>query len=418
MGIIGNLFKNNLGKSYNLLWVSSLISSFGNQITIVALPLLALYMNGSNFEVGMITFFTFLPNFLFGLQAGAIIDRSNSRAVMIVSQLISGIILTLLCSMALFHILHFTYLYMFAFLLGVCSVFYSLSYSSLLPAIINKSELRKGNSGLEIANGAVQMLGPGFGGMIVQIFSAKLAFLMDAASFFISALFISLIPKTKILLRKSISKNSLWGDVKEGLAFISKEMYLRIILKTYIASVFFIGLYQSISIVYMSKILDLSPGQVGLVVGIGNIGYFACTFLNIRITQKLGLGLTVILSLALYGLGFLVMAIAPANNAAFIFAISSQFIISMGTPLYNINVVTLRQTITPQDKLARVSSVWRVLGRGAAPLGAALGAGLSSFLSLRTVIVVAAIGGILAVLPAVRSKLLRLKNIESIDRNI
>ncbi|WP_082045000.1 MULTISPECIES: MFS transporter [unclassified Bacillus (in: firmicutes)] len=389
-----------------MLWSSSVISSFGNQITIIGLPLIALYvLKASVFEISLITTFTFLPNFLLGFQAGAYVDRLSNKKVMIVSQMLSAIFLTILSCLIIFEYLNLFSLYILAFLLGSCSVFFSLAYYSYMPMIVDKKNLQDGNSRLEITNGAIQIAGPGFGGLLIQMLTIPFAILFDVLSFIISLVLISLIPERKDIKTNSTikQKKSIWIDVIEGIKFTFSHSLLRPLLISYFLSVIFIGLYQAISVIYMVNILGFTAATIGLILGIGNVGYILGALISKKVASIIGLGKSIIFSLGLYSVGFLIIGFAP-EKTPFYFVIIGQLVISMGTPIYNVNAISLRQALTPKPLLARVSSMWRVLGRGFVPIGAFVGGGLANFMGLREVIFIAAIGGFLALLPSVFSK--------------
>nr|WP_269745327.1 MFS transporter [Pontibacillus litoralis] len=190
---------------------------------------------------------------------------------------------------------------------------------------------------------------------------------------------------------------------------------LRPILVSYSISVLFIGLYQGISILYMTRTLELSAYQIGIVTGIGNIGFLIGAAISKRLTEKFGVGNIIIYSLGLIALGFLIVGIANASSPI-AYLIVGQFIMSIGVPLYNVNLGSLRQAITPNDLLGRVNSVSRVFGRGGVPIGSALGAMIASVINPRTAVIIAGIGGVLAILPALRSSVIWVKTISDADK--
>ncbi|WP_332307846.1 MFS transporter [Pontibacillus litoralis] len=186
-------------------------------------------------------------------------------------------------------------------------------------------------------------------------------------------------------------------------------------LVSYSISVLFIGLYQGISILYMTRTLELSAYQIGIVTGIGNIGFLIGAAISKRLTEKFGVGNIIIYSLGLIALGFLIVGIANASSPI-AYLIVGQFIMSIGVPLYNVNLGSLRQAITPNDLLGRVNSVSRVFGRGGVPIGSALGAMIASVINPRTAVIIAGIGGVLAILPALRSSVIWVKTISDADK--
>lgn len=88
---------------------------------------------------------------------------------------------------------------------------------------------------------------------------------------------------------------------------------------------------------------------------------------------------------------------------------------SIGVPLYNVNLASLRQAITPNGLLGRVNSVSQVFGRGGVPIGSTIGAIIASVISPRTAVIIAGIGGLLAILPALKSSVVSIKSISDAD---
>ncbi|KGX87411.1 hypothetical protein N784_15940 [Pontibacillus litoralis JSM 072002] len=165
----------------------------------------------------------------------------------------------------------------------------------------------------------------------------------------------------------------------------------------------------------MTRTLELSAYQIGIVTGIGNIGFLIGAAISKRLTEKFGVGNIIIYSLGLIALGFLIVGIANASSPI-AYLIVGQFIMSIGVPLYNVNLGSLRQAITPNDLLGRVNSVSRVFGRGGVPIGSALGAMIASVINPRTAVIIAGIGGVLAILPALRSSVIWVKTISDADK--
>src|SRR5690606_33695152 len=288
-------------------------------------------------------------------------------------------------------------LLLITFLIGCCSLFFQLSGSSYLPEILSRNQLIKGNANLQLTQGASQVMGPTIGGMIIQILTAPIAIIVDAFSFLVSFILILLLPAKNN--KKKKHDGDLLSSIKEGVIFTFKHEILRPILISYSVSVLFIGLFQGIFILYMTRTLELSALQIGIVTGFGNIGFLIGAAVSKKLTEKFGLGNIIIYSLGLIALGFLI--VGTANSSSPIpYLILGQFIMSIGVPLYNVNLASLRQAITPNGLLGRVNSVSQVFGRGGVPIGSTIGAIIASVISPRTAVIIAGIGGLLAILPA------------------
>ena len=411
--------KKGLGLSFNLLWGGQTISAFGSQVTILALPLLAIYqLHASDFAVGVLSALSFLPYLLLGLQAGVYVDRLSKRVVMLVCDILRAIFLIMLPVSALLGHLTLWLLFLVAFVNGCCTVFFEVAYVSYLPEIVTSEQLPEGNAKLEFSRGASQVGGPSLGGSLVQIFGASTAVIIDSTSYIASFLSLILLPKDNRQPEKKVKK-SFWDDIVEGFVFISHHQLLRSIILSYSLNAFFIGLYQAVSIVYMTRTLHIGAATIGLIATLGNCGFLLGAAASRYLARKIGIGRVIVGALGVIAVGFLITGLA-LTTFAIPWLVSGQLITSFGVPLYNINMVSLRQGITPQPLLGRVSSVSRVVGRGIVPVGALLGASIATFSNPRTAVIVAGIGGILAILPAILSKTIKVKSLQDViaDQNI
>ncbi|MDA7026446.1 MFS transporter [Bacillus sp. CLL-7-23] len=400
---------------FYLLWSSQTIEAFGRQITIIALPLIAInQLNTTNFVVTLISFLTFLPNLLLGFHAGALVDRWNKKRVMLFCQLTSACLLLMIPLSFITGFLSIDIILAIAFLSGCCSIFQHISYSSYLPEIIPSQSLLKGNAKLEVTNGAAQVAGPGLGGYLIQMLTAPIAILLDAVSFLISFIFTLFLPDNSLKDQDLSKKQSIWKDIGEGIIYTWKHRILRPILISYSFSVLFIGLYQSISVIYMTRSLHLSTSEIGIVLGLGNAGFIIGALISRKLAEKLGVGRVIISSLGLFSIAFLMIGSVPDLPHKIYLLLFGQFILSLGVPIYNVNLVSLRQAIIPYHLLGRVQSVSKVFGRGLVPVGAILGGILASLVEVRFAVILAGIGCLLSVLPALFSedRLLYLKTHE------
>jgi predicted MFS family arabinose efflux permease len=395
-------------RSFAVLWLGQGVSSLGTQVSIVAVPLIAvIHLHASTFAVGAITAAGFLPYLLLGLHAGVYADRADPRKLMMWCDLLRAAVLVAMVGLSASGKLSILALVVAAVAIGCCTVLFEVSYQAYLPRLVASSALVEANARLETTRAGTQVAGPTLGGWLVQALGAAIALAADGVSYAISFACITALPS---FAREGAERAPVLADVRAGLRFVASERALRAILQSYSLSVFFVGAYQGIMIVYMSRTLGLSAGVIGVAMAIGNCGFLLGAALSRRISAAIGVGTTVILSLGLLAVGFLIVG-AASRSAPLPFVIAGQIIACAGTPIYNINVVSLRQALTPQALLGRVASVSRVLGRGMVPVGALAGAALASAAGPRTGVLMAGVGGLLALLPFVTSDLVRLKTL-------
>jgi MFS family permease len=169
------------------IWSAATVSMLGSQITIFAVPFIALTMLGASvFQVSLLIAVEMLPFLLFTLPAGAWLDRVRRRPVLIAADIGRGVVLMSIPVAYLVGTLTIWQLYLVAFVTGTLTAFFDVADQSYLPAILDRDDLVDGNANLQISYSMAQMGGPTVGGNLLAIVAAPFAIAIDALSFFVS----------------------------------------------------------------------------------------------------------------------------------------------------------------------------------------------------------------------------------------
>jgi MFS family permease len=394
------------------MWTGQTISQFGSSISQLALPIIAVrLLDASAFAVAALGTVEFLPFLLFTLPAGVWVDRLPRRAVLIVGDVGRGLLLASVPVVYLAGDLTLAQLYVVGFLTGIFTVFFDVAYQSYLPALVEREHLVDGNSKLEVTRSAGQLAGPPAAGGLIQLLTAPYAVVFDAVSFFVSGAFLVAIRKREMPVEKQADgrrpgmRHELW----EGLRYVVRHPYLRPQAISTGVSNFFTNVAFSILIVFAIRTLHMSNGLIGLVFGLGSIGWMTGAMLASRVQRRLGVGGATILGAALTGPATLLMAVAPVGFPV-PFLVLGETLMGWGAVVYNINQVSLRQAITPERLQGRMNSVMRFLVWGPIPLGSLVGGAIGSTFGLRTALYVGAAGGFTTVLPILLSPIRKLKD--------
>jgi MFS family permease len=406
------------------LWTGETISQFGSQISQLAIPLTAiLVLDATAFEVAALTTVEFLPFIIFTLPAGVWVDRLRRRPILIASDVVRALLLGSIPIAYVLDALTLGQLFVVGFLFGICTVFFDVAYQSYLPSLVERSQIIEGNSKLEITRSAAQIGGPGLGGVLIEVFTAPYAVLLDAVSFAASALAvfrIRAVEETPPTVERSDGKKpSMWTELKEGLRFVVSNPNLRAQAGCTSTSNFFSNVAFSIILVYAVRELDLSAGLIGLIFSLGALGGLLAALTAARISSRFGIGPTTIAMAAFFGPTMLLYAFAPSGNAGVPVLVTAQLIFGFTIVVYNIVQVSYRQVICPPRLQGRMNSVMRFIVWGTIPLGALTGGALASWIGLRETIVVGALGGGLAVLWIVFSPQRHLRDMpEPVDDDV
>ena len=385
------------------LWSATTVSQFGTQVSQLAIPLTAvIVLDATAFQVAVLGTVEFLPFILFTLPAGVWVDRLRRRPILIAGDLGRAALLATIPLAYFADALSLGQLYVVGFLVGICTVFFDVSYQAYLPALVERGQIIEGNSKLQISYSTAQISGPGFGGILVQIFTAPYAILVDAISFLGSALCIFAIrtheerPADHGVEGKM--SQGLWTELKEGLRFVLDNPNLRAQAGCTATSNFFSQFAFAIIIVFLVRTLGLSPGVIGLSISLGSAGALLGAVSANRISRRFGIGPTTIATGLVWGPATLLIALAPVGNEAIPFLIAGELAIGFAVVVYNIVQVSYRQAICPPRLQGRMNSVMRFIVWGTIPLGSLAGGALASTIGLRETMVIGAIGTGLAIL--------------------
>ena len=389
---------------FRRLWIGETVSQFGTQISQLALPLVAiLVLHASTFEVGLLTAIEMLGFLIVGLPAGAWVDRMRFRSVLIVNDLIRAAALGSIPLAQALGMLTIGQLYVVALLTGVSTVFFDVAYQSYLPDLIDRAALVEGNAKLQASESVSQIAGPSAGGALIQALTAPYAVLIDAVSFLWSAAWVGAIQVRPPKPERKPDRH-LGREIREGLSFVLRNRMLRSIAMCTGSSNLFNTIGFAVFYVLLARDLHLSPGIIGLIMSTAAIGGLLGSLLATRIAKRLGQGPTIWMSIALsLPTGF----VAPFVHRDWtLVLLAAAFILFWATVVvYNITQVSFRQGLCPPALLGRMNATMRFLVWGTMPLGGLLGGILGSAIGVRDTLLVAAIGGCVAVLPVYFSPL-------------
>jgi len=382
-------------RDFTRLWSAQTISQFGTQITQLGVPLTAaLVLGASPAQMGILGAVEFAPFLLFGLLAGVWVDRLPRRPILVWADLGRGLLLGSIPAAAYLGRLSMEQLYVVGFLAGVLTLFFDVAYQSYLPSLIEREHMVEGNSKLELGRSAAQIAGPGIAGGLIQLVTAPVAILLDALSFVISAAFVSGIGRAEPPPVHHHDAGNVWQQIGEGLGVVLKSPLLRPIALSTATSNLFSNVGMAVFILFATRELSIDAGTLGLLFTLGAAGGMVAAALASRFAGAAGVGPTIVGAIWACGLGGLLIPLfaRPGPLGLTILALS-VFVTSLGGAVYNITQVSLRQAITPDRLMGRMTATMRFLTVAAAPLGSLAGGGLATAIGLRgTLLTVGALG--------------------------
>jgi MFS family permease len=386
-------------RDFSLLWAGQTISFFGDYFMVLALPLLAVTVLGSSVaQAALLPFALYLPFLIFGLLAGAIVDRLRRRSTMIVCDLVQAATFLAIAVLAVTGLLTFVVLALLAVVAGSATVISQVACTSYPPALFSDpQELHHRNSQLYLSESVSKMAGPMLAGPIIAFLSVTGAIVGNALSFLVSAFALLAIrhrePLPDVARRK---RGWLVRDVREGLAFVFRHPMLEPVILCGMTYVIFLGIVDAILVLYCRNVLGLGPIGIGIVAGAAAVGFPIGNLLSVRLVAWQGIPRTCVLGTLVSVTGLICMAIAGNLHSA-VGLVAGSVLHCIGEGAFGPVSLTLRQTVTPTTLLGRVNSVQRFLVWGMLPVGSLLAALTTELWGLSTAMWIGCLGTVLCV---------------------
>ncbi|MEU8112038.1 MFS transporter [Micromonospora sp. NPDC048947] len=374
-------------RDFRLLWTGQTVSSIGSNVTTVALPLVAVaVLDAGTFQVAVLTAAAWLPWLLIGLPAGAWVDRLSGRPVMVACDLFRALLFLSVPLAAALDRLTVWHLLLVALSAGVARVFFETADQVYLPVLLRPEQLPEGNAKLHAAQTASYVVGPGVAGLIAQLIGAVTALLLDAISFLVSAVCLLRIRTVEPRVRRVDQSRSLRRDIAEGVRFVARDPYLRVL--TVFGAASNIGLtgYQAVLVVFLVRELRLEPGLVGVLIAVMSAGGIIGALLATTVARRCGTARAVLIAAALTGPPALLIPLA-APGVGLAWPAVGGLLIGLGVAIGNVVKGAFRQTYTPYHLLGRVTVSMHLLNYGTIPLAAVLAGAIGARYGVQTAIV-------------------------------
>ncbi len=385
-----------LSASFRRLWLSLTVTSFGAQITNLALPLTAaLLLNATPMQMGILVALETLPFALFSLHAGVLLDRVRKLPVIIAADVGRGIALLAIPVTAWFGVLSMEILFAVGFLCGMQNVVGGAAYQVLLAQMAGRKRLVEANAKVTLGETSAALIGPGIAGGLIYVLTAPFAIALDAMTFFASALMLRRIKAPNDVARDGIN-GGVWREIGEGLKLVWGN-------RTLWGLAWLAGIWQflhhmqvAVLILFATRELGLSAGAIGLAFVFGGAGCVLASASAERLSARFGIGPVIVHGLILSAFGWQAYGLigGPPWLAGLLLGMA-MLVFDFGAILYAINYLSLRQAITPDRLLGRMTATMRFVTVASAPIGSLVGGALASQIGLRSTLLVVGVLGLL-----------------------
>lgn len=359
-----------LPPSFSRLAWSNLAAQSAEQLTLTAVPIVAVLMLGAGpGQIGALAMAQTLPFLLLSVPLGVLADRLPRRRLMLISEAIRALTLFALLAMVLSGRLSIWGLGVLGFIGAVGTVGFSVAAPALVPSLVEHSQFARANGRIELARSIAYAAGPAVGGALVAWAGAPSAFVLAAV---LSAAAIVFLLRIAEAPHDAAPRRHPLLEIRDGVSFVWQHEYLRPMALTGVAWNIAWFVLQAAYVPYAVRVLGLDARGIGLTLGMYGAGMIVGALFAPRVTAAVAFGRAI-------QLGPVVSVLASAAMAASLLfptgalAALSFFLFGAGPIIWTITTTTLRQSITPRRMLGRVSSVFLSANAGARPLGAALG---------------------------------------------
>ena len=374
-----------LGAAFANIFTANLVSSLGDGIVRTAVPLLAVTLTRDAFLISGIAALAMLPWLLFAIPSGILIDKIDRRLAMALANTVRGLLGATLLVLIATHTLTIWSLYGVTFVAGVAETIYDGAIRAVIPGIVDKANLPKANGRIEAGETVVlNFLSAPFTSVLFGV-SVLIPLGINVAAYVVAVVLAVLLPvaasgrqlkaphpaaaKAVDATADAPPKEPWWKQFVEGFRFITAN---RMLVTLWLLSTF-TGLAISAAtatlVLYLVQRVGLPPSLFGVFLLSGAAGAILGSLVVDRVKGLLGAGLTMAIGNVTFSAAIFVIGLAPQLWLA----AAGFFLSSVGVILWNVLVMSLRQSIIPGRLLGRVHGTWRTLLWGAMPIGSLLG---------------------------------------------
>jgi MFS family permease len=384
--------------NFSMFWAGQTFDAFGDSAALILIPLLVLEATGSVAQMGLVTAVMGVSNLISSIISGTIADRFNRRKIMISCDIARAMLYPLIPACWWLSGQSIWPLYIVAAIASYLTTFFMITYTTAVPNIVDQSQISEANGRLQATVALAYIAGPMMAGFASKHFSPNNAVFMVSLAYAISAALMSF-----VRLRKSSAVES--GDSAEGktsrldtylagIRFLLRHPVLRPVTLLLAAFLVISGATINLTIYRLRHDLGRSDDTVGIVFGLASFGALIGGALAPLLRRKRGFGFSFLGSAMLLGAATALIGVMPSVSLIALMAGLYGF----GNTVRSVSSVSLRQQVTPDYLLGRVSSAFWAMLTVLSPLGTAGATSLAEWVGASTMLVIT---GIMCILVAV-----------------
>lgn len=392
------------------IWFAQVVSQLGDGMFTTAIALAVLDRTNSGTALSLTVIAQFLPFLFLGIVAGALVDRWERRLTMVLSDCARGVVVLLIPTLDHLGHLHAYSYAVVAFLLTSAGLFFDPAKNALVPTLVARGALARTNALLESTRQVLFVAGPAVGGVLIALFGIDGVFIADGATFFLSALILSGVPRARPADAPRPAEESETGDeglgmsIRRGLRYIGQHRLLRLIIGVGSALNFFLSPLPILIPLFFTQVLHANASSFGAAISIIFVGFLIGAVLVGAFGSRVGKGWMTVMGVALAGVATGLFALGPPVIVVLLLALLGG--VAIGA--LNVCESTVIQENAPDAMRGRVFAVYESVSQGGRAIAVALSGVLADLVGVSALffavgILVLICGAALALSPTIRA---------------
>jgi MFS family permease len=378
---------------FGRVWAAATVSGFGSYVTTLAIQVLVVVtLHEGAAGVGLVSAARWLPYLLFGLVGGVLVERARRRPVLVVTELGLGLLLVAVPVLAGLHRLSLPVLMALMGVFGLLSLLGDAAAQSFLPRLVPARLLTEANARLGQSDAAAQTCGPALAGLLVSLFSAPVAVLVDAASYLVSGLLLLRVPVVEPPSRRALSVRGIRAEAAEGLRWIYRHPMLRSIALNTHGWFLCNAAVGAVVAPFALHTLRLSAFGFGLAMAAAGVGGLAGALVATRLGVRFGAGRVIISCRGLTAVAWALAALSAPHWSGWLVFGAAQLLVGLSMGAENAHELGYRQAVTPDALQGRMNATMRSINRAMIVVGAPLGGLLGDSVGFRAMLWIGAAG--------------------------
>lgn len=358
-------------RDYRLLLGGFVVSTAGDWLYKLALPLLVLRLTGSAVQTAVVYSLEYVPYLLFALLGGVLSDRYDRQRLLVRADLLAAAITGVLAVLSWLNQYHLWLVYPAAFLLSTITPVYQATFQGILPSTVPPDRLGWANSRMQASQSTLDLAGPLLGAGAVALLGVPWALTLDTTSFALSALAVALLTRVAAT-RAPREHRTVLGDLREAAGFVRGHPALLWGAIVAAGSSLGLAMVEANMIAYLVRYRDLPVAGVGVVFAALGVGSLVGALVTPRLLRRVRPGPLIIGCTVVGGCGtalLLVLRQLPTIAATWV-------IVGGSTAVFMVTFFTLRHQLVPEHLLGRVVVMTRLIAFSTVPVAPLIGGAL------------------------------------------